>query len=214
MSAAACTEPAAAAAAVVGNDVVDLRDPDACRTVLHARFDARAFDADERGWIAAASAAAAHRRRWALWAAKEAAHKALRQQRPELGFAPGHYRVRLAEDGRGHVRRGADVLAVAVWIGAEWVHAVASRGEPSALPSGVARLDTLGETDPSRAVRRLLARSLTGAEVRLERTDRIPRLWFGGRRVAASLSHHGRFVAFAREGVPARDANGAARGPA
>lgn len=196
----------------VGNDVVDLCDGDARTETLHPGFDARAFHPSERAWIGAGPGA--HRRRWSLWAAKEAAHKALRQERPELGFAPRHYRVDLDEGSAGTerfaatgtVRRGSDVFAVRVAADPERVHAVAFRpgaGDGIAL---VATLAELGEAEPSRAVRALLRRSLPALPeadaVALERRERIPRLRVGGRSVALSFSHHGRFVALARARTP------------
>jgi hypothetical protein len=194
------------AAAALGNDVVDLRDVDA--RGLHPRFDAKAFAPEERAWIGDGPGAAV--RRWSLWAAKEAAHKALRQEDPALGFAPGHYRVRLGGDGRGTVRRGGRRIAVRVEADAERVHAVAWRGADRGLRLAVERVDALETGDPGRAVRRLLARSLGGAAFDLTREARIPRLRVAGRRVAVSFSHHGRFVACARRGV-AGDATG--KGP-
>jgi len=192
--------------AAVGNDVVDLRDPDAARDGLHPRFDARAFDRIERAWIGAG--VDPHRRRWSLWAAKEAAHKALRQERPALGFAPGHYHVALGADGRGTVRRDGDPIDVTVVSGAAWVHAVAFRGTSRGIRAAVASLEDLTEPDAGHAARRLLLDSLPGRAVRLGRRERIPRLRVGGRPVAVSLSHHGRFVAFARRspGAPERPA--------
>jgi hypothetical protein len=192
-------------AAALGNDVVDLRDADARR--LHPRFDARAFAPGERVWIGEGPGAG--RRRWSLWAAKEAAHKALRQEAPGLGFAPGHYRVRLGPDGRGTVRRGDRRIAVRVEADGERVHAVAFRGAEAGLCVEVARAAALDPDDPSRAVRRLLARSLDGVAFELTREDRIPRLRLAGRDVAVSFSHHGRFVAFARrDGGATPDAAG------
>jgi phosphopantetheinyl transferase (holo-ACP synthase) len=193
----------------VGNDVVDLRDRDARPETLHPGFDARAFHEGERAFIGVGPSA--NRRRWSLWVAKEAAHKALRQERPELGFAPRHYRVEL--DARtehtphrgieGTVRRGGEVFAVRVTSDAERVHAVAFRAGSDGVVGEVATLVELGEADPSRAVRALLCRSLADAgDFALERRERIPRLRLDGCAVALSFSHHGRFVALARGGDP------------
>jgi len=54
---------------MLGNDIVDLADPEACESTLHPRFDARVFAAPERVLLAAAADRGALR--WALWAAKE-----------------------------------------------------------------------------------------------------------------------------------------------
>jgi len=186
----------------VGNDVVDLCDRDARPETLHPRFDEKVFHASERAFIG--SGPGANRRRWSLWAAKEAAHKALRQERPDLGFAPRHYRVTLDARGVGSVRRGAEVFFVRVAADAEQVHAVACRPGAANVIDAVATLAELGEADPGRAVRALLRRLLArAAEVALERRDRIPRLRLDGRAVPVSFSHHGRFVAVARGVEPA-----------
>jgi len=186
----------------VGNDVVDLLDRDARPETLHPRFDAKAFHASERAFIGRGSGA--NRRRWSLWAAKEAAHKALRQECPELGFAPRHYRVELDARGAGTVRRGAEAFAVRVAAGADRVHAVAVRVGAGDVVEAVATLAELCEADPSRAVRTLLRRSLPdAADVALERRGRIPRLRLDGRALPVSFSHHGRFVAVARGVAPA-----------
>jgi phosphopantetheinyl transferase (holo-ACP synthase) len=56
---------------LVGNDVVDLRDPENQPEAIHPRFDDRVFTWAERARILAAGSP--HRMRWVLWAAKESA---------------------------------------------------------------------------------------------------------------------------------------------
>ncbi len=77
---------------MLGNDVVDLLDVDARPETFHRRFDLRVFTADERRAIA--SDPDPHVRRWAHWAAKEAAYKLGRQHDATLVFAPGRLDVR------------------------------------------------------------------------------------------------------------------------
>ena len=185
--------------AALGNDVVDLRDADAQPDTLHPRFDEKAFHAGERTYIG--SGPGVNRRRWSLWAAKEAAHKALRQEAPELGFAPRHYHASLDESGQGLVRRGEDEISVRVDADGEHVHAVAFRGDASDVLGALASLPEGGEADPSRAVRELLYDSLPpGLPARLDRRERIPRLELDGQALPVSFSHHGRFVAMVRRG--------------
>jgi hypothetical protein len=69
-----------------GNDVVDLLDVDARPETFHRRFDARVFTEQERRIIAQSTNSQA--RRWAHWAAKEAAYKLLRQRDPKFVFSP------------------------------------------------------------------------------------------------------------------------------
>ncbi|MBE0557548.1 MAG: 4'-phosphopantetheinyl transferase superfamily protein, partial [Proteobacteria bacterium] len=59
----------------VGNDVVDLNEPDNRGKSGDDRFLGRVFTAEERELIA--RAAAPNTLLWSLWAAKEAAYKAV-----------------------------------------------------------------------------------------------------------------------------------------
>ena len=194
----------------IGNDVVDLCDPDARPGRLHPRFDERAFFAEERAWIG--RGAEASRRRWCLWAAKEAAHKALAQEAwartgTALRFAPHRYLAALDARGCGRVELAAPApgagperaIPVRVGQGLDWIHALALRGDPARVRAGMLRID--GAAEPGRAARGLLLASFSEpAGVSLERVGRIPRARLAGRTlpVAVSLSHHGRLVAFAR----------------
>ena len=83
---------------MVGNDVVDLRDPESAPETLHPRFDTRVFSEAERAAIAASPDAA--RLRWKLWAAKEAAYKLARKISPTTIFAPARFEVALGDVGR------------------------------------------------------------------------------------------------------------------
>ena len=81
------------ATSMLGNDVVDLHDPDSDAATLSARFDARVFTEGERLAIDSHADPAAHR--WRHWAAKEAAYKALRRRRPSVPFSPIRFEVDL-----------------------------------------------------------------------------------------------------------------------
>jgi hypothetical protein len=71
---------------MLGNDIVDLHDPDSRPETFRPRFDERVFDPVERHAIDHDEAPQA--RRWAHWAAKEAAYKLARQVDPGFVFAP------------------------------------------------------------------------------------------------------------------------------
>jgi phosphopantetheinyl transferase (holo-ACP synthase) len=188
---------------MVGNDVVDLADPDTRAEARHPRFDARVFDAGERALIE--SSPAPERTRWLLWAAKESAYKAARQGEPRIVFSPARFVVRREDGGRTVVTVGDRQFRVETAADAEHVHAVARPAEDPAGPV-YAAVGGLADAGPAGlAVRRLaidaIARRLGLAPdaVAIGRDGRIPTLWIGGRRSTAdlSLSHHGRFVAFA-----------------
>jgi phosphopantetheinyl transferase (holo-ACP synthase) len=183
---------------MLGNDVVDLLDPEACAGAQHARFDERVFAEDELRELE--RSADPVRTRWTLWAAKEAALKCARRCDPGLLFAPRRFRVELAA---GCVRSGVERLRLHVVASGGALHAIAAR--PGArIAAGLARLAP-GE-DAGRAARALavslVAARVGAAEVELaiERgADRIPRVLREGRLLphAVSLSHHGRFAACA-----------------
>ncbi len=93
---------------MLGNDVVDLLDPESRPESFRPRFDERVFSPDERWAIANDPNPLA--RRWAHWAAKEAAYKLARQIDSKFVFSPGrliaHYAPVEAEVGPRLERRG------------------------------------------------------------------------------------------------------------
>jgi len=187
---------------MVGDDVVDLADPEAA--AVHPRFDARVFGAAERAALRRSSEP--ERLRWVLWAAKEAAYKLAAKRDPRTIFSPVRFAARLEPDPgggfSGRVFHGGRAFRVLVRRVGDALHALAEDGAGSAF-CGLARRGDA--EDPSRAARELVARELArrlGAPreaVRFGRRGRVPSVWLAGRDVRAdlSLSHHGRFVAFA-----------------
>ncbi len=216
---------------MVGNDVVDLADPEADPATLHPRFDGRVFARSERRWLSARTDSA--RARWSLWAGKEAAYKLARKIAPGTIFSPVRFVVTFesapwqacpADDrwparaeSRGLVRHGEAVFALRVSHASDWVHAVATQQgvSPEQPLTGLARLDSRS-AGPSQAVRELacgeIARHLGVAVTKLEvrKRERVPQLFLAGRPAALDLSfsHHGSFIAFAcsvdgRASIPA-----------
>ena len=188
--------------AAVGNDVVDLTDPAIGRHHENARFVARVCSEDERLRVSTA------RDLWSLFAAKEAAYKAL----VKLGGSPGfgHRAICVAPD-LASVTWGDRRLALRVTGDHEHVHAVAwtEGGQPIAR---VARAGASGrdESEGARAVlRRLVAEAIGCAPGELEVVRDLragawdgfgpPRIVRAGAPVDAdvSLSHDGSFVAAA-----------------
>jgi phosphopantetheinyl transferase (holo-ACP synthase) len=183
---------------MLGNDVVDLADPEAREDALHPRFDARVFGEPERALLEAASERPTLR--WALWAAKEAAYKAARRLDPALPFHPLAFVVE-----GDLVRHGARRFRVQVARSAGAVHAVALAA-PLAARGALARVCAVPAGSSPGAAARALARraaaALLGAdpdelEVALE--GRLPRLLLRGADcgLTLSLSHHGRLAACA-----------------
>lgn len=198
---------------MVGNDVVDLRARAVVAGPRHPRFDARVFAPSEHR--ALRESAAPDALRWTLWAAKEAAYKVAKKLDDATVWSPLRFVVSLDGAAGGSVEHGGRRIPVRVEADAERVHAVAiDRAER--LPTVRARVAELPAqgADPSAEVRRLAREELAavlGAEagaLEIGRRDRIPVLRLAGRDAPfdLSLSHHGRFVAYAAEPLCERSA--------
>ena len=193
---------------LVGSDVVDLRDPESLPEAIHPRFDARVFTAQERrgsGW-----SAASHVFRWSLWAAKESAYKVAKKLDPAVRFLPRDFVVQRIAEGRAVVVHETGPFDVRLDRTDERIHAIATPAAAKASPpigplrAGIERLAAPG-ADPSRSVRTLVCAELgawmdvppeqlqigadRGIPIALWQNQRLP--------VDLSLSHHGRFVAWA-----------------
>ncbi|HEM47401.1 MAG TPA: 4-phosphopantetheinyl transferase family protein [Alphaproteobacteria bacterium] len=200
----------------VGNDVVDLEDPDNRPTAIHPRFDRRVFtDAELARLNDASDEDARHRLRWSLWAAKESALKYLRQIDARISWHPREFAVRVETTAVARVRHGDRELAVTLDVTSRRVHAVTPAGADDAL-TALHRVESGAPPDAEEAstgVRRLAARAtgrllgiadeeitITGPGGRAApRGADIPRALRGGERLAVdvSLSHDGRWLACA-----------------
>ncbi len=194
----------------VGNDIVDLRDPENQPHAIHPRFDERAFTEVERRHLTDRDAA--HRTRWLLWSAKEAAFKAARKLDAGVRFLPRRFAVDLQGDEAASVTHAAGRFRVSFCEADDWLHAVASlaaggsrrrRSAPLSLVEQVRVRAT--SCDASKRVRevararigRLL--SIPSREIRIVTRDGIPLAYRGPvpLPVDLSMSHHGRFLALA-----------------
>ncbi len=193
---------------MLGNDVVDLRDPETCAVPRHPRFDRRVFSAEERRRIARSGAP--ERLRWILWAAKEAAYKVARKLDPRTVFSPSRFVVRVDETLRGEVGLpGGASIPVLIREDSECVHAIAcdSPDFEQALLIGIGALPAAQPAEESRLARELVARELARelgrplSELAIEKCGRIPFLRLAGAdaQLDLTLSHHGRFAGFACE---------------
>ena len=189
---------------MIGNDVVDLSDPESFRDASHLRFDRRVFTPEE--FEALSTDHTDVQRRWILWSAKEAAYKAARRECAGVTFSPARFVVNLNRSLFGSVRVGIRRWPVRVWIDGNCVHAVVSENESFANTlSGSRRLMTADLRDPSQGVRRFAIASIaaglgvSASDLRIEKTNRIPHLIVAGEiaPVGLSLSHHGSYAGFA-----------------
>jgi phosphopantetheine--protein transferase-like protein len=199
----------------VGNDVVDLKHPENQGKSKDDRFLGRVFTADERDRIA--GAARPETLLWALWAAKEAAFKVVSRDDPTACSTPRKYDIlldpldvsALCLAGRAITPRGK--LALRIIVTDDYVHALsaATEGDLDSVFQRVDRMDV--EEDHGGAsdfVRRELlieiARCLDCplGELSVAKEPLGPGAPFVLRRgqplaVEISLSHDGRFAAFA-----------------
>lgn len=197
---------------MLGNDVVDLTDPEALAGASHPRFDARVFAPAERAALRASEDPM--RLRWTLWAAKEAAYKAARQMDAGVVFSPRAFVVTLGCGFAGHVEHAGRRFALRVEVGTERVHAVAAAAGLAleAVRAGAASLAAPGCPARQSAAARGLALGAAAAllggapeALAIVREGSVPRLLRRGlpAGVVLSLSHHGRFTAFALAPVTA-----------
>jgi len=189
---------------VVGNDIVDLADPDASRGACHPRFDRRVFAPDEARSLP--TECSDLQKRWILWSAKEAAFKAARRESARVVFSPARFVVDLDRSLCGSVRHEMRRWSARVRVDGDCVHAVVGDSNViSSIVSSVCRLTIDELRDPSAAVRRFTLSSLAAmlrvatSDLRIERAGRIPQLILAGRArpVPLSLSHHGSYAGFA-----------------
>jgi 4'-phosphopantetheinyl transferase superfamily len=185
---------------MLGNDVVDLRDADSRPETFRPRFDARVFSAEELRAISRDQNPLA--RRWAHWAAKEAAFKLTKQIDSDFVFSPSRLSVEFEPQHHDSGRR-VERDGVVRWTGTRSVsfpqiEVRSFETEDSvhvvALPMGtdwggvdfaVEPLEVT-EADPNAAVRNLaireISRSLGVAQDRLRvgRRDSRGSGWRGG----------------------------------
>jgi phosphopantetheinyl transferase (holo-ACP synthase) len=189
---------------MIGNDVVDLSDPEASHDACHWRFDRRVFAPEE--FEALSTDHTDVQRRWILWSAKEAAYKAARRVCVGVTFSPAHFVVNLDRSLCGSVKVGTRRWPVQVRIDGDCVHAVVSENESfESTFSDSRRLTTAELCNPSQGVRQFAITSIAAdlgvstSDLRIEKINRIPQLIVAGEAtpVALSLSHHGSYAGFA-----------------
>jgi phosphopantetheinyl transferase (holo-ACP synthase) len=201
----------------IGDDIVDLEEEDALGKSGSARFVERVFTLGERALIAASSAP--DHTLWMLWAAKEAAFKALIKAHPGLAFAHRRFAVTPRDPERASVDHPVGRVGARFTHGDGFVHCLAWwNGEAASSrpaepePAIATAVRRRGDADPSlaaRALARELALSLDptlGPALAIERPEESsrlpgpPRLVVAGRALEGwelSLSHSGRFVSAA-----------------
>lgn len=199
----------------VGNDIVDLADPENIGKSRDQRFCRRVFNPEELSLIA--NSDRPDTILWALWAAKEAAYKAISRGDPSVCSIPRKYQV-IIETGaqpassaplQGRVTTPLGELPVQIFIEAEMVHVIAT-GTVDDLTRIVSRVEQMDaeRADSSEFAREILLEEIARhlcchaddlSVAKEKRRPWAPFISFRGSRLPAeiSLSHDGRFVAFA-----------------
>jgi phosphopantetheinyl transferase len=203
---------------LVGNDLVDLRDPENQPTAIHRRFDERVFTPAEHARLRIQ--ATAHRTRWRMWAAKESAFKVARKLDPRVRFLPRLFSVQPTGTAGAVVRHASGRFEVSFLGADDWVHAIATLSPASGIeafrrgPAAMVERVQQGKSAALNASERVraLARSAIGSalsiapsEIRITSADGVP-VAFWKRSplpIDLSLSHHGRYVACAWGWSPA-----------
>jgi phosphopantetheinyl transferase (holo-ACP synthase) len=219
------------ALAWIGNDIVDLDEESRDPLRDEARFCARVFADCEMAYIASAidpTGASARprdgrmRRLWTLWAAKEAAYKALQRHRPHAEFIPRDF---LVANDLQHVRwqcrqrEQPATLRLRVSQGATWVHALCYAPRASERPRvwiarfpdpALPQAGSYAELASQHARRMLCAgaerlRAMPAAGLKVvggQASGEAPVLLIGEPEptpYAVSISHHGGWVAVAAD---------------
>lgn len=205
----------------VGNDIVDLLAGRTAGKSADQRFVARVLTESEKHGLERAESRDTYL--WALWAAKETAYKAIAKVFPGIASWPGKYevipdRAILGESCGAVVQTPADPVRVVFFINKDYIHCLGGLpGEvfPDSIVRGVEEIASCtGAREHARqesAVARRAAVRGVAECMNLEESDiEIKRIRRNGRLgppmvyirgkvgpVDLSLSHHGRFAAFA-----------------
>ena len=200
----------------VGNDIVDLTDPETAPGAHHPRFPDRVCCPEEQRRLREMDDPNALL--WRYWCAKESAFKALRKVMPTLPFSLREFRTRWKSEASGQTVFGqvlaAGYVAEITVEGHPWyLHAIArvvlpdrNAIVPGEEMSGVRQL--AGDCSVSVEARRFLTEAVAPMlrchpdELRVVRSRERrtpPQLLVRNMpsNVDISLSHHGRFVAYA-----------------
>jgi len=201
---------------LIGNDIVDLMDPQARGKSRDIPFMDRVFTPDERCLIQDSSNP--DMMLWTLWTGKETGYKALRRRSPAVSSAPRRYEVHLPCTGdhipeSGTVHTPCGPVSIRFCITGEYVHCVGATTdeEVDAISWDVQKMPrTQSSCDESLFVREMAKRGISAwLDEQPEAVDIIrpeqdhglapPVIKIRGRNpsINLSMSHDGRFAACA-----------------
>lgn len=202
----------------VGNDIIDLTATASVGKSRDIRFIKRVFTTYEQSCIDRTDTP--DTMLWNLWAAKEAAYKAVKKAHPEANSIPRSYEVHLEGTDRpsktgGHVCSPYGKIKIRTDLACYHIHCVSMSGEGAHWDSVISRVEEISTEERSRrgesgAIRNLLRKDLShylsispdDMEILRRRGPRglgPPQVYIGGKQAAVdiSMSHDGSFMAYA-----------------
>ena len=198
----------------VGNDVVDLREPANAGKSRNSRFLKKILTNAEIEFVKNSENPDAAL--WSLWACKEAAYKVIKKSFSEIAFIPRRWQVTFNKRKLTHsdgevIIPGTDSVYIRLFFNSQYVHCIGS-DHPATLDKLIWSVEALPhKTDnPSLFLRDCIRRKLADTfslefrdlEIRRKRENGelgTPRVYVAGKKtdIDISLSHDGRFVAYA-----------------
>ena len=203
---------------MIGNDIVDLADPQARGKNRDIRFIERVFTPDEQRRIQKSDEPDIVL--WSLWAGKETGYKAISKTHPAVSSSPGQYEIQLFDSPlpeSGTVETPCGPVSVRFCITGEYIHCIGATTDKG-LNSIVWDVQTMlrPEVSPKyqsdfvrnmarKKISRYLKEDLETIEIIRPKGHRglgPPVVYAGGKRTAIdiSMSHDGRFAACAVSG--------------
>jgi len=207
----------------VGNDIVDLKTPEAMGKAADIRFVHRVLNPHEQRLVF--NSGHPDTLLWALWAAKECAYKAVSKSAPDVSSAPRRYPVildleKIINSATGIVMTPHGIVPVKIFFNEEYVHCIGIDGPSNSLKSIVYGMDKISpekipEADSISEKESLTARKLAKKHIasclqikeqdiqiiRQKNHSGIypPMIYAKGKmkNMEISLSHDGRFAAYA-----------------
>ena len=202
----------------VGNDIVDLKNPDNMKSILDSRFRKKILTAAEIEFVQSSKNPV--QTLWSFWTCKETAYKIRKKHCTDISFLPGRWEVCLAPPDKRYTDGEIAVSAsqkvyLRLFFNDDYIHCIgtdefAMRGN---IICGVAPVpepkDGNGH-EASSYVRSIVAQklgeflSVNPADIEIKRKKvngelQPPRIATGVARsgIDISMSHDGRFVAYA-----------------
>ncbi len=110
---------------MIGNDIVDIADPQAVGKNRDIRFINRVFTPDEQQKILNSDEPDIFL--WSLWAGKETGYKAISKLYPVVSSSPGHYQIKLSDrplPESGTVYTPCGPVPLRFFITGEYIHCI------------------------------------------------------------------------------------------